>query len=353
MKKENRMEQHYALSQNKKLTHINIAHESNEDFFCPNCGCKMIKKCGPKRTWHFAHNYKFADIEQHQCSYESYLHGYCKYRLKQWFEESKSIILHYKQKNICRHLHTCIWRNAYNYTCFEKETKQLDLKKVYTNCEVEKWVVTNENSFRADLLLFDEKDLSKRMLLEVKVSSNCSNKKKISGEKIIEFEIKNEEDVDYIVNNDIIESETILFFGINEENNQQYKAANIQLTKFIFYSSGKAYSEKKCNCQDYQKRNKNSSLIEITIPEKSIDAATFHMYGLSVAQYNGINVQNCLICSHCKYDKTTDSKTCMKKGDSVKKGDDALNCVYTFELNNKVCQNKLNDFNIFCKSYQV
>ena len=64
MHSEYRKEQHYAVSKYGMLVHIKDAHKSNDDFYCPFCRCRMIKKCGKKREWHFAHDYRFANEEQ-------------------------------------------------------------------------------------------------------------------------------------------------------------------------------------------------------------------------------------------------------------------------------------------------
>lgn len=100
MGNEFRREQHYAVSKDGVLAHIKKAHYNSEDYYCPHCGCRMLKRCGKIRAWHFAHDWRYADELQKNCSYETYLHGYAKLRLKQWFDESDSIVLHYQQSII-------------------------------------------------------------------------------------------------------------------------------------------------------------------------------------------------------------------------------------------------------------
>ena len=112
MEYENRMEQHYAVSKSGVLVHINEAHDSKEDCFCPHCGCRMLKRCGNIRAWHFAHDYRYENEVNKDCSYESYLHAFAKLRLKQWFEDSKSIILHYQQSMACKYATNCIWKES-------------------------------------------------------------------------------------------------------------------------------------------------------------------------------------------------------------------------------------------------
>ena len=107
MEKEFRREQHYAVSHKGVLSHIKEAHYNSEEYYCPHCGCRMLKRCGKIRAWHFAHDWRYANETQKNCSYETYLHGYAKLRLKQWFDESESIILHYQQIIRCKHHESC------------------------------------------------------------------------------------------------------------------------------------------------------------------------------------------------------------------------------------------------------
>lgn len=109
MEYKNRMEQHYAIFKSGELIHIREANMSNEDCFCPHCGCRMLKRCGNIRTWHFAHDYRYENEVHMECSYESYLHAFAKLRFKQWFDNTDSIILHYQQPT-CEFANDCIWR---------------------------------------------------------------------------------------------------------------------------------------------------------------------------------------------------------------------------------------------------
>ena len=154
MEYENRMEQHYAVSENNVLVHITEAHKSSEDFFCPHCGCRMLKRCGNVRTWHFAHDYRYKNEVNKECSFESYLHAFTKLRFKQWFDNSKSIILYYQQTGVCRFAKNCIWRNN-NDACCESNKMAIDIKKYLTHCKIEETVQVDGNIFRADLLWYN------------------------------------------------------------------------------------------------------------------------------------------------------------------------------------------------------
>ena len=134
MENENRMGQHYAVYESGELVHIIEAHDSKEDCFCPYCGCRMLKRCGNIRAWHFAHDYRNKNKVNKECSYESYLHAFAKLRLKQWFEESPSIILHYQQPKVCKYTKDCIWMES-DYECSKFVEKTVDLKRCLIDCK--------------------------------------------------------------------------------------------------------------------------------------------------------------------------------------------------------------------------
>ena len=55
MEKEFRREQHYAVSQKGVLSHIKEAHYNSEEYYCPHCGCRMLKRCGKIRDMPMKH----------------------------------------------------------------------------------------------------------------------------------------------------------------------------------------------------------------------------------------------------------------------------------------------------------
>ena len=201
MEYESRMEQHYAVSKSSVLTHITDAHNSNEDYFCPHCGCRMMKKCGNIRAWHFAHDYHLNDIQK-ECSYVSYLHAYAKLRLQQWFNESPNIILHYRHGSFCKFDGKCKWQK-HDDACGRFEEKSFDLKKSLTKCTLEETVQVNGDCFRTDLYWSNPDRPQNNVLVEINVTHECTTKKKESLTRIIEFDVHSEEDVDNIIKNDI------------------------------------------------------------------------------------------------------------------------------------------------------
>jgi len=177
MREITRMEQHFAVSKDGVLAHIKDAHNNLEDYYCPYCHCRMLKKCGNIRTWHFAHDWRYADEFQKSCSYETYLHGYAKLRFKQWFDESDSIKLYYSESIVCKQYNHCKLLDKEN--CLINRKKSCDLKKYFDHCIIEAPIKESNGSYRADLLLTSDRKPDQRILLEIKVSHGCTERKKI------------------------------------------------------------------------------------------------------------------------------------------------------------------------------
>jgi hypothetical protein len=362
MEYENRMEQHYAVSKSGVLVHINEAHDSKEDCFCPHCGCRMLKRCGNIRAWHFAHDYRYENEVNKDCSYESYLHAFAKLRLKQWFEESDSIILHFQQSMACKYATDCIWKESGD-ECSRLDEKTIDLKKYLTVCRLEETVHVDDDRFRADLLWSNPNNSKNDILIEIKVTHECTQKKKESHKRIIEFEVHSEEDVENIVANDIQESETVRFYGFSPKDIvDEDMQARYSLSKFIYYRSGKAFAKSECDCKTFRNR-KRSALLEVTIKDcnyglgmlsetKAFSFGRFFNWGLVLARNKGCDVRNCYLCNHRHYDYDEEKLTCDLKPNEPCEPSQAISCS-KYLLDEDCCQKYLDEFTIFSRNNLV
>ena len=366
MKYENRKEQHYAVSKGGVLVHINDAHDSKEDCFCPHCGSRMLKRCGNIRAWHFAHDYRFENEFNKKCSYESYLHSFAKLKLKQWFEESESILLHYQQPVVCKYSTDCNWKGNGN-ECSRLEEKTVDLKTYLTVCRLEEIVHVNDDRFRADLLWCNPYNSKNDILIEIKVTHECTQKKKDSHKRIIEFEVHSEQDVENIVNNNIQECDTVKFYGFTpKEIVDEAMPARYSLSKFIYYRTGKAFAGSACDCKTFRNRRK-SALLEVTIMEnrhslgvlfgqerspEAFSLGRFCNWGLALAKSKGFDVRNCCLCIHRHYDYEEEKFTCELKPDEPFEVSHAISCG-NYKLEEDFYHKNLNDFNRFSQNNKV
>lgn len=315
MKTNINQEHHYALSKDGVLTHIKDAYNSVEDFFCPHCKCRMIKKCGQIRQWHFAHDWRIADETQKQCTYETYLHSYAKMRLEQWFKDSDSIILRYKTRFKCKSYDICksiIDRE----TCSPLKEEAINLKDYFNNCALEKEIKIDNQSFRPDLIWYnDKKKIEDGIFIEVKVTHGCTETKKNSSVRIIEFEIESEDDVDKIISNEIAENEYTHFYGfkIKMSKNTLEITQHHNLKKFILNGNGKG-SIKTVTYQNYLCRDKNSCF-ELTISGVNyINNKSFFKDCYFVAKSHDLEINTCLFCVHGNKFRYSNNITLCEKG---------------------------------------
>ena len=364
MEYENRMEQHYAVSKSGVLVHINEAHESKEDCFCPHCGCRMLKRCGNIRAWHFAHDYRYENDVNKECSYESYLHAFAKLRLKQWFEESESIILHYQQSMACKYAKDCIWIGSGD-ECSRLDEKTVDLKKYLTVCRLEEIVHVDDDRFRADLLWSNPNNSKNDILIEIKVTHECTQKKKESHKRIIEFEVHSEEDVENIIVNDIQEGDTVRFYSFNPKDIvDEVIPARYSLSKFIYYSTGKAFARSACDCKTFRNRRR-CALLEVTIKDSNISPGVyserqgspevfsfgrFYKWCLALAKSKGCDVRNCYFCKHHHhYDYDEEKLTCDLKPGETCEASHAISCS-RYVLEEDFYHKNLEDFTKFSQN---
>lgn len=352
MESENRREQHYAVSKGGVLSHITDAYKSKDEFFCPYCKCRMLKKCGPVRTWHFAHDYRDIADSERKCSYESYLHAYAKLRIKQWFDESDEINIHYKQQVACPRRQNCIWVNEMD-DCILYEDRSYNVKRILTECTIEESVRINESTFRADLLWKNPDRLSEdSILIEIKVTHGCTRKKKDSTARIIEFEVRSEEDVDRIIKNDIIESSSTHFYGFKYKMQNRSIDPKFQLVKYILYKNGAVYSKSNVSCQNYLER-KPSSIIEMTavldekgdsilnnVRFKGIQFGKFYNWGMAIADKLKCNSRSCYLCKHHSYDYDKGCLSCFLTLSDIEKAKQALQCP-SYDLSNDICKQSI------------
>lgn len=300
MKTNIKQEHHYALSKEGVLTHIKDAKAIGGDFFCPHCKRRMIKKCGQIRQWHFAHDKNAANEIQEQCTYETYLHSYAKMRLEQWFNDSDSIFIRYNTRFICNEFNACKLKYKNTTDCSIVKEDTIDIKKLLNKCEVEKSIIIDKQVFRPDLIWYnDKKKIEDGIFIEVKVTHGCTEAKKNSSARIIEFEIESEEDVDKIISNEISENNYTHFYGfkIKTSNKKIETPINQNLYKFILLKDGKGLV-RKISCHDYLTREKESC-IELTItPDSDVNKPDFYKCGYYLALINNIQYKNCKFCRH-------------------------------------------------------
>lgn len=200
----------YAYDENNNIVNISDAVKGTL-YHCISCNDILITKQGKIKQWHFAHKH-----EQDSCSVESYLHKLAKQRFYDIYTDCLNnnnqfnIALNSNERylpcaanglhNICKE---CNYRRI--------RTENFDLTKWFKNIEIERTV----DDFRADVCL-SKPDDSEKIFIEIHVTNKISEHKKNSNHRIIEIDIKDEDDIKALDTKILSPSEKIRFINFKK-----------------------------------------------------------------------------------------------------------------------------------------
>lgn len=210
----------YAYDEKGKLVsieNVNREYRNYHSFKCISCGKPLIAKLGDIKVHHFAHKYDPV------CDKDRYLHKLGQMILKKRWDESKSFMISISQhhEKWCNNAKECVFKS--DFCCQLIEEKTIDLKKYYQVCTIEK----SYNGFIADLLIEDSKGEMPPIMLEVAVTHPCSEEKKKSGIRIIEFDVQSESQAISLWDKEISSKSSDQFYGFKYNNIVDYSLDNI------------------------------------------------------------------------------------------------------------------------------
>lgn len=187
----------YRYARNRDGVPIDIVtlaeEERDQAFFCIACKGLLTPKMGLIRERHFAHK---ADVSCTEHPRETYLHQLAKLRFYDSFvqhrQEGKPFLLELEQSIPCGGDYHVLPRMS-DYVCrLERQAKRrFNLLDHYDELDFE----NRFGDFTPDLLLKSSQHQDV-ILIEIKVSHGCSQKKIDSGFKILEYQIRSEADID-------------------------------------------------------------------------------------------------------------------------------------------------------------
>lgn len=282
----------HALNDSGDIVHVNNAIKG-QHYRCPNCGDEMLFSKGDKVIPYFRH-------KNVQCSYESYLHKIAKLRIKEWFDNSESIMIKYRQKAICEHSDKCSLCSFDDACTIENyDYADYDLKRSFDCCEMER---RTAEGYVADLLLTSSTNPKNIMLIEIHVKHLCTEEKVTSGNKIIEFDIENEEDIDNIIGNRIEENEKTRFWGFKAE--VKTAIPKHKVTKLSVFSSGKHHFEENVDCEVYfDKKARHTEVVSVFFDNG--DESIFKKEkALRFCYEHNVRTYYCLLCEHYNHPAT-------------------------------------------------
>lgn len=233
--KQERGEPTYSYACNELGECININAKYLDDnyrkqhtFHCIDCGDEMYASLkDDKKCRYFAHKVG-------KCSYDSYLHTLAKHMLKDAFDAAKTFVLSYYVDVSCSQ-NGCPLR-VNRCDCIEQE-REVDLKKWYDRCELEKEVTGKDGTkYVADILLTSSKRITPPLLLEIFVTHECTPEKKASGLWIVELKIRKESNIERICKSGVIEeSYDVRLYNFDRKKN---KKSVIDIPRYVHYPSG-------------------------------------------------------------------------------------------------------------------
>ena len=310
-----------------------------EKYSCISCSGILIPKKGQTRKHHFAHK------PDANCTFESYLHKLAKLEFQQEYLKCLHIGKpFYLENTVNRTCTGCIDAKPYNTICeLGQSVQSFDLTIVYDEIQIEKM----HNGYIADILLVSNK-YNRYLFIEFAVTHVCDAKKIRSGNPIVEFNIKTEEDLAYIKKRNISNNdENITYYNIpakeQERHFNQYSTCDKIFKSFIVYKSGKAVILRKTLANTnylYNFKNYNWFYFIATFDEQKkyyIAENDNFKNLLTQALQKGVDVKNCF---GCKFYSTKivfkDNKMydifCKKHGTIVENSNAGADCKYFWRI---------------------
>lgn len=188
----------YAIDDDGKPIYIDYVTKENRrqsHYHCYGCGAELFPVLGDVREHHFRHE------KDAICDPDKYLHEFAKAAIKQRFDESDKFIVQYNARQICKQAKGCQFYSQFLWDeCEQKGLYAINLKEYYDTCLLEKGyyqdLPNGKKKYIADLFLSNsQKPNQPPICIEIWVTHECTEDKKINGGRIIEIKIQKEEDV--------------------------------------------------------------------------------------------------------------------------------------------------------------
>lgn len=306
----------HAYNGNDQIVHIDDVSENSLDTFkCISCGQQMSAKIkGIKKDKHFAH------YTTENCSGESDLHKLA----KKYFVQVYKNCLDNKESYFVEYpiIVSCNYCNKYKQTgCTNLPSiDKFDLIKVFKNAILDEELKNynrGNDSLKPDVLLLS-KDEKKELFIEINYTHPCSDNKKNSGKRIIEFSLKNESDLSlinckYIPYNDLncrfISLKKKVNVGMYNFKSQNRNVVRINDCYVLFdilyvYKDGTTQKVTE-SILEYEERIKiEESVLDLKFTKVLCKTKESYLYRnaekktLIVLYKKNPKYQNCRICSH-------------------------------------------------------
>ena len=220
----------YALTEENELIHIQeVDKKLKKNYTCCNCNGKLIPRKGKVKTHHFSHK------AEADCKFETYLHKVSKLK---FFEEYSKCLENkepfYLNYEVLKNCNSCEKIPKINLSCnVGIGVQKFDLTKSFDIIKIEKI----HNGFFADIFLKSSK-FNQVIFIEFAVTHKCEKEKLNSGIRIIEIELKDQLDLNFITNREIpLNNEKFNFFNFKlQRKKKSYRDPQFCSNSFELFS---------------------------------------------------------------------------------------------------------------------
>ena len=296
----------YAFDQEENIINVDAFDRKEElgEFHCIGCGKELIARLGKIRIKHFAHKH------DSNCSVETYLHKLAKttfYNLyKDCLKNSKPFILEYTIHHFCD-----FYEDKFKIDCdLGSQHREFDLISYFTNIALEE----KDGNLIPDVRIYNPTN-EESIYIEMAVTHLSEPQKISSGNRIIEFLINQEEDLELFQNRRISKDKDQInrynFKGEDKKQNFCKGNCTIKKNAFIVYDSGKSIiAEKKLNELSKMLETRNILDCKVTGVEETYSSyRPFKFIENVISTYeSGIAVKNCFLCRYHATNKNISTK---------------------------------------------
>lgn len=317
-----------------------VVTTENQNVYCINCECKMIRKLGQRRISHFAHNYKYMREHDLECSYDLYLQAIIRKKLIQWYEGINELYIILSGTTYCPNINYCKWKSL-DVRCEDCEDRQYNLKEYFPECQFVELNQTSSLSSTSIYRLYDSGNPSREVFLVFRACEDTELPEYREGQRTIVVEIEDECQLDEFFRSSELrefeEGTNVSFHGFIEQKREDVKfKGSVALNSFVLHDNGSIFIKRDVTCTDY-KEKVSFYPISITLnPEMSYrrQFANYHgithsklsNWGMSVASQSPYNHKYCALCAYRYLDNHT--LWCQELGDEHKFNENSDPCAF-------------------------
>lgn len=310
----------YAYDDKQNIINITSA-QPKQNYTCLSCGRKLIPKKGKKNQHHFSHE---SGIQTYSCSPETYLHKLAKHTFYESYthclQNSKTFNLTYlapKECSACKQYGPCV--------IDANGRRIVDLTKHFpiihapdTKCDA---------GFRPDILL--QSGNGTFLWLEIAVTHHVENPKQATGYRIIEVQIREEEDVDIIRACSLSEEDSrIRIYNISRQPVRGNFGVDCKKTirEFRLYRDGSSAIHKN-TAHKYFHGHGSKAIFSEVVEDNSTASLPIHITKIEQIHLQGKLVKHCALCTSVAFSDWQGGVLFCLAGKGIKtNGNEAAKC---------------------------